>query len=124
MSPVDSNENLSRYLFSRNNYSPTKQIVHYTAFIPPPDKRLSVFRISALSENDIWNIGESVATQRGKQLLGRADIEAVPVYEAGLSIEPDVSPPRHANIIGWPDEDSAIKLAAIELAQKSRLFVK
>ncbi len=45
-------------------------------------------------------------------------------YEAGLFIDPDDIPPRHANIIGWPDEDSAIKLAAIELAQKAKLRMK
>ncbi len=122
--PVDPNENLSRYLFSRNNFSPTKQIIHYTAFVPPPDKRLSVFCTSGLPENEIWGIGENVGRLRNQNLLGRADIKALPVYEAGLFIEPDDTPPRHANIINWPDEDSAIKLAAIELAQKAQLRLK
>jgi hypothetical protein len=124
LTPVDPNENFSRYLFSRNNYSPTKQIVHYTAFIPPPDKRLSVFCVSGLSENAIWEIGENVGNQSDRKLSGRADIAALPVYEAGLSIDRNDIPFRHANIIGWPDEDSAIKLAAIELAQKAELSLK
>lgn len=92
--------------------------------MPPPDRRLSVFRISGLSEAEIWDIGENVGRQRDKALLGRADIEALPVYEVGLFIDPDDTPPRHANIIGWPDEDSAIKLAALELAKKAQLHLK
>lgn len=124
MSPVDPNENLSRYLFSRNNYSSTKQIVHYTAFIPPADMRLSVFCVSGLSENAIWEIGKNVGNQSDRKLLGRADITVLPVFDAGLSIDRNDIPFRHANIIGWPDEDSAIKLTAIELAQKAQLRLK
>lgn len=124
MPSIDPDETLSRYLFSKNNYSSAKQIVHYTAFMPPPDRRLSVFRISRLSEIEIWEIGANVGIQRGRKLLGRADIEALPVYDEGLSIEPDDIPPHHANIIGWPEDDSAIKLAAIELAQKAQLRLK
>jgi hypothetical protein len=124
LASVEPKENLSRYLFSRKNYNPTKQIVHYTAFMPPPDRRLSVFRTSGLSEAAIWNIGDDVRRKRDKQLLGRADIESLSVYEVGLSIDPNDIPLRHANIIRWPDDDSAIKLAAVELAQKAKLILK
>lgn len=86
--------------------------------------RLSVFCVSGLSENAIWEIGENVGNQSDRKLLGRADIAALPVYDAGLSIDRNDIPFRHANIIGWPDEDSAIKLAAIELAQKAELSLK
>lgn len=85
---------------------------------------MSVFCVSGLSENAIWEIGENVGNQSDRKLLGRADIAALPVYEAGLSIDRNDIPFRHANIIGWPDEDSAIKLAAIELAQKAELSLK
>jgi hypothetical protein len=101
-----------------------KQIVHYTAFIPPPDRCLSVFRTSTLSENEIWEIGENVGRQRSRQLLGRADIQTVSVLEAGLCVDSDDNPPRHANILGWPNEDSAIKLAAMQLAEKAQLRLK
>ncbi len=122
--PVEPGENLSRYLFSKNSFSTSKQAVHYTAFMPPPDKRLSVFRTSDLSEDEVWSIGDDVGRRRDKRLLGRGDIKALDVYEAGLSIDPDNIPFRHANINGWPAENSAIKLAAIELAHKAALFLK
>jgi hypothetical protein len=127
MSPIHVNpdENLARYLFSRKHYSTAYQTVKYTAFIPPPaNNRLSVFRISDLSGSEVWNIGENIGTQRGKTLFGRADIEAMSILETGLSINADDIPHRHANIIGWPEEASAIKLKAIELAEKAQLHLK
>ncbi|MEW6001796.1 MAG: hypothetical protein AB1638_04000 [Nitrospirota bacterium] len=95
--------------------------VKYSVFIPPANRRLSVFRISGLSESDVWRIGETVGTQRALPLLARANIKAVSVTEIGLEIDADDVPPRHASIIGWPEEASAIKLKAIELAGRSLL---
>jgi hypothetical protein len=118
---VDATETLSRYIYSRNHYRSSDQTVRYSAFIPPEDNRLSIFRISGLQEADIWKIGEGL---RRQQLHGRADIEAVVVNEIGLGIVADDIPPRHANIIGWPEEASAIKLKAIELADKAILRLK
>ncbi len=122
--PVEPEERLSRYLFSRNNYSASKHTVHYSAFLPPPDRYLSVFRTSDLVEEEIWDIGDNIGRRRDKSLLGRGDIKAVAVHEAGLSIDPNDIPPRHANITGWPDDESAIKLAAVELAQRAELILK
>lgn len=120
MEQLDETEKLARYLFSKNHYRSSDQTVKHPAFIPK-DKQLSVFQITDLSEIDIWRVGESL---RDRPLIGRADIRAKSVYKAELSIDPDNNPPRHANIIGWPDEPSAIKLKALELAQKATLHLK
>lgn len=114
-------EILARYLYSRNHYRSSDNTVKHSAFIPPEDKRLSVFRISGLHENEVWSIGSNL---RPQPLLGRADIKALFVSETGLLIDVDDIPPRHANIIGWPEESSAIKLIAIELAEKACLQLK
>jgi hypothetical protein len=37
-----------------------------------------------------------------RKLHGRADIKALNILENGLKIDPDDTPPRHANIIDWP----------------------
>ena len=126
MAPIQINaaEMLARYIFSRNQYSSSNQTVKYTAFIPPPEKRLSVFRISDLTENEILTIGDSIGILRSKPCAGRADIKATAVVESDLSIDADDIPPRHANIVGWPEEDSAIKLKAMELAEKAQLHLK
>jgi len=98
--------------------------VKYSAFLPPSNRRLSVFRISNLGENEIWGIGNSIGAEREITLLARADIKAESVMETGLEIESDANPPLHSNIIGWPDAASEIKLKAIELAEKARLYIK
>jgi hypothetical protein len=117
---IDVQETLARYIYSRNHYRSSDHTVKHSAFIPPKDKRLSIFRISSLSESEIWSIG---GTLRAQSLLGRADIKALSIWETGLSIDPDDTPPRHANIVGWPNEDSAIMLKAIELAEKAQLHL-
>jgi len=117
-------ENLARYIFQKNHFSSQNNTVKYAAFMPPPSNRLSVFRILGLAENEIWRIGYEVGEKSVRSLLGRADIKALSVIEAELHIDADDIPPRHADIIGWPEEASAIKLKAIELAEKAQLRLK
>lgn len=112
---------MARYIFSKNQIKISDHTVKYSAFIPPRDGLLSVFRISGLQENQIWEVGCGL---RLLPLLGRADIKASAVTKTGLSIDADDIPPRHANIFGWPAESSAIKLKAIELAEKAELYLK
>ena len=121
MERLDETEQLARYLFSKNHYRTSDFTVRHSAFIPTPDKRLSVFQTTNLAENEIWQIGEGL---RDLPLLGRAEILAKSVYDADLLIDADNNPPRHANIVGWTEEQSAIKLKAIELAQKATLHLK
>jgi hypothetical protein len=89
--------------------------------MPPEDKRLSVFRTSGLREYEIWELGGSL---RAKLCWGRADIAAGDVSETGLAVAADDIPPRHANIVGWPDDNSAIKLKALELSERAHLRLK
>ena len=89
--------------------------------MPPEDKHLSVFRTTGLREYEIWQLG---GTLRAKLLLGRADIAAAAVSETGLAVEADDSPARHANIVGWPDDNSATRLKALELSEKAHLRLK
>jgi hypothetical protein len=121
LSYVEAAEILARYIYSRNHYRPSDNTVKYSAFMPPADKRLSVFRTSGLGEHAIWVLGESLRTQ---PLKGRADIAAAAVRETGLALDADNIPTRHANIVGWPDDHSAIELKALELSEKAHLRLK
>ena len=121
MSHVDAAEILARYIYFRNQYRPSDNTVKYSAFMPPADKRLSVFRTSGLSEDAIWELGGFLRTQ---SLLGRADIAAAVVSDVGLAIEADDIPHRHANIVGWPDDQSAVKLKALELSERAHLSLR
>ena len=121
---MNQNENqktLARYIYTRSQFRASDHTVKYSAFIPPEDRRLSVFRIAGLQDVEIWEIGERL---RSQTLLARADIEPALVKTIGLGIEADEVPPRHANIIGWPEEESAIKLKAMELAKEAELQLK
>ena len=121
MNQVDATEILARYIFHRNHYRPSDNTVKYSAFMPPADKRLSVFRTPGLSEDAIWELGESL---RKQSLLGRADIAAAVVSDVELAIEADDIPHRHANIVGWPDDQSAVKLKALELSERAHLSLR
>ena len=124
MMQVDPSEDLTKFIFNRSQYSPSNDRVKYSAFMPPPNRRLSVFRIIGLAKNDLWEIGETIGKQRMLPLLAHADIKALSVAEAGLNIEADDIPPRHANIIDWPEDHSAAILKAKELARKAQLHLK
>ncbi|MBI5056132.1 MAG: hypothetical protein HZB61_05920 [Nitrospirae bacterium] len=118
-------EDLTRYILHKNHFSALHNRVKYAAFLPAPNGETSVFRISNLSDNEIWETGDKeVAQKRGIPLFGRADILASQILRRRLRIVPDDKPQRHANIIGWPEEKSEQKLIAIELAYNARLYIK
>ncbi len=126
LAPVDPSETLSRFIMQSNWYRTSDNTVKYAAFMPnPSNNKTSVFRTSNLSTDEIWHIGDSeVSIKRGKPILGRADINAFNVTERHLEVDPNGSPERHANIVGWPEEKSKQKIIAIELSAVARLFPK
>ncbi len=88
--------------------------------MPATDKKTSVFRVSGLTDTEIWNIGNThVVPLRGKPLLGRSEIVAKHVFDNDLEVEVGEPPLLHANITGWPDEQSECKLVAQELAARA-----
>jgi len=85
-----------------------------------------------MSENEVWRHGDEHAQRPDGALpLGRADFQAagvlrtsVPGYALYLQIaEP---PPRHANILGWPDVSlpEVRNQLAMELRDKANPIVK
>lgn len=91
--------------------------------MPAPDGRLSVFRIKGLTENKIWKIGNNVAKRISKNLYGKGDVNVSDVRSLDLQIAPTPSPPRHADIIGWPEEKSEQKSIAQQLASQATLVL-
>ena len=117
-------EKLTRFIFSRRHFSTEKKIVKYAAFIPPPDSEdLSVFRISALFESEVWMIGrENVRGER--TLRARADLLTEVVYENHLTVIPDTTPHElHANITPFPTDKIARDRIARKLALASQLVI-
>ncbi len=122
---VQSDEILSRYIFDKNWYRSLDQSVMYTAFMPRSDDlHVSVFRTSGLGEPNVWSIGERVGQESHRTLRGRGDIVAVEVRKQNLDIDPDNHPPRHANIVGWPQEKHKRQEIAQVLASSATLRLR
>ena len=124
--PVTPSEVLSRFIMQTNWCSLSDNRVKYAAFMPnPKNGETSVFRISGISDREIWEIGHrEVELRRDKPVLGRADVGSSFVVTKGLNVVPSEPPVRHANIVGWPEEKSEQRLIALELAAEAIFFKK
>ncbi len=123
---IDPTERISRYILNRKGkFSRENQRVKYSAFLPPPNLEMSVYRIDDLGEHDIWEIGTKyVAEPQGKHVYARGDLRAKTIFSVGLGIAPDPKPHKlHANIINWPVEKDKQKMRAVELANAAVLQI-
>ncbi|MBN2133794.1 MAG: hypothetical protein JW741_30105 [Sedimentisphaerales bacterium] len=114
---VGQDETLARYVLFRGHIR-QGQTVKADAFMPPPDRQLSVTRHLLAAEAELWEVGEAVATVREKTLYGRADI-GVPACRAQMLVvraNPITGNPNHAHVLDWPEDKPAQKLIAQELA--------
>lgn len=78
----------------------------------PKDGQTSVFRIGGLTNAAVMRIGQREVGEL-RTFHGWGVFMARAVFRVGLRLDPDDSPPRHANIIGWPEDKDAV----IEKAQ-------
>lgn len=125
-SSVKPDTSLGRFLTQHNHFSLTRHEVKFKAFMPPPDLKLSVFRIDGLYVREIWDLGNSVISQidQKRRFYGIADIKVAIFERESLAIDPDNIPERHANIIGWPeDQEKQLSIAQI-LAAEAILLLK
>ena len=118
-------ETLTRYIYFSKYIKSSNNTVKYTAFLPSPkDNQTSVFRVSGLSEIEIWNIAYCDVTPKQANILkGRADINSDDVINNSLKLIPKEPPYRHANIDGWTGDKSKHKLIAKELEKKANLHL-
>lgn len=123
MDEVASEEGLTRFVFSSSHFSVENWRIRHNAFLPL-EGETSVSRITGLSIEDIWEIGEDVAVARKQTLHARGDIQAAKVFAIGLKVSPAEPPPRHAVIVDWPKEKSEQKLKAMELAGSATLTLR
>ena len=113
--PIANDELLARFIVNSNEVR-ADGTVRPQLFLPYKRIELSVNRHRDASLVETWTVGRQVAVQRGKTLLGRADIIA-----SACRIEPlDVVPkpilpdnPNHADVTGYPPrKDDQLSLAA------------
>jgi hypothetical protein len=119
---VDPEDPLARFLTSRNHFSAINNRAKSVAFLPGPNRLLSVFLTRDLSEESIWEMADiHVAKPSMRPLYGRAEIRVPAVTATKLQVHLDNHPPRHASIIGWPKQKSEHKLLALQLAESAIL---
>ena len=121
---VPPDEILARFIFSKSHFSVTNKEVKFKAFTPPSNSEdLSVYRISGLSESEVWAIGKEYV-QGERTLRARADLSAEVVYENNLEVisDPDIHE-LHANITPFPADKRSRDHIARNLALASKLIV-
>ena len=116
---VDPHEVTSRFLIDGQVRAENKE-VKYPAFIPPKSLKLSIFRISTLIEQEIWDLAvEKVEPSRGL-VIGRGELTVFAIAEEKLQVAPDEDPnSRHADVVGWPIDRDARATIAKALAAKA-----
>ena len=67
--PVDDAEQLARFVLTERHIRKSDGTVRAEALIPSPHVELSVTRHRDLSNDDVWTLGEDVATKRMKPLI-------------------------------------------------------
>ena len=88
------------------------------------DYKTSVFRTIDLAEQEIWRLADEHAAGDQGKCEARAVLLVHQVIDAGLRVEPDDVPPRHANLAGWPTAKDEWKSVAQELAAEASLRVR
>lgn len=99
----------------------TDSIVKPKLFEPNRALELSVFRVDGLVRDQIRDLGDEVVEKHpsARKLHGWGEFPESAVQKAGLRVERDDDPPRHANIVGWPREPSERKQRQQILASHS-----
>ena len=110
---------LARFAFESGRL--THSIVKPKLFEPNRALDLSVFVVGGLHASDIGKLGIGTAFRHAtaRRLYGWGELNESDVRDVGLRIVRDDSPPRHANIVGWPGDRSVRKLIMIEMARRS-----
>ena len=118
-------DTIARYIFYQRYFTASTGRVKYPAFLPP-DGETSVYRITSLTEEEIWDIGQHyVAEVSGRTLRARGDLFVSDVFTVGLNVELETAIHHlHGNIIGWPTPKGQRILIAKKLEGKAQLVVK
>ena len=122
---IEDNELLARFVMVRE-WIRADGTVRPDAFIPPKDLNLSTTRHGTLQPAALWEIGDFVARQFEKDLIGRADVAVRNVRATGLLVEPAPLPenPHHMHVTGWPTDKPSQKVLALQLSEKSSYIPK
>lgn len=125
---VATSEVITRFVMSSSHYRKSDGTVKHQAFLPelhPQNNILetSVFRISRLTEAEIWDLGVKEVSRGKRAFHCRADLEVQEIEQVWpLSVIPEkTTHPLHAIIINWPPSKDEQKLLALQLEQIAKV---
>ncbi|WP_126536066.1 hypothetical protein [Aerosticca soli] len=117
---VDATEDLARFLTQSGHYS--GRTVKPGAFLPSPkDRATSVSRHGSEPIETLYQLGLAAAGNRA--LHGAAIIKCGAVRDAGLGVDADEPPARHALIRGWPWFENDKQLEKAQQKEKALQLV-
>jgi len=121
---VSDNEAIARFIFSSGHFAINTERVKYGAYLPAKDGETSIYRVTGLHINEIWNIGKDFVETNDRKLRACAKTRANEITRHSLSIVPETDDHyRHANIKAWPTEKDEKRMLAIEIAESSKLLI-
>lgn len=132
MNDISQDEIITRFIFSSKHYSRTNKTVKFRTFMPPQISKepttysdnLSVYRISGISDKEVWQLGQEHVQTEGRMIRARADISIENVYKNHLRVVPDKRPhERHANILPFPSDRLSCQRMATKLSLVSKLVI-
>jgi hypothetical protein len=113
------------------NQPPYAKVVVFIPRLIEYNRRLelSSFCIEAMCEDDAWNhLGQHCGKGLTHPIYGRADFAGSVCASAtpALSLDPDWTPPRHVNILGWEGQKCSqlSQAQVIRAASRSHLNPK
>ena len=121
-------EKLTRFI-RYNRHFDEPNTVRHEVFLPHRKRTdISVFHISGLSDDEVWEIGREYVQTEERPIKARADLLASNVYDSNLEVVPDEPPERHANIRPLPVDNSPAnrktrRALATKLANLSKLVI-
>lgn len=120
--PVTNDEDITRFVTSSRQIKNGER-VHHGALWPDEneDYTTSVYRITELNTNEVWALADK---EVDVQVLARTTLKVQIVRDNTLDIDPDDVPPRHANIINWPQDRKQYRNVAQKLAAKAKHLVR
>ena len=122
---VSSAEPITRYINERSKIKSSTAQARYNAFMPPSNRRLSVYRTEGIDQHEIWQIADEFVATEKKPVIARADLLASEFASHDLQIAPHPEPhERHANVIGWPEDEGRQRIIALELASTAVLVTR
>ena len=103
-SEVGRDEEISRVLRHSRFRRKSDNGIKLDAFMPAPDNDTSVMRVTGLGSEQINELAVQMVPEKAKN--GSALFEANVALDQGLEFFADDTPPRHANLRGWPKYES------------------